>query len=44
MQEIGVSGARHGARDLWTHRDTTVDGALAATLPPHSAAMYLVHH
>ena len=44
MQEIGVSGARHGARDLWTHRDTTVDGALAATLAPHSAAMYLVHH
>jgi len=44
MQEIGVSGARPGARDLWTHRDTTVDGALAATLAPHSAAMYLVHH
>jgi len=44
MREIGVSGARHGARDLWTHRDTTVDGELAATLPQHSAAMYLVHH
>ncbi|HTI63334.1 MAG TPA: glycoside hydrolase family 27 protein [Gemmatimonadaceae bacterium] len=44
MSEIGLSGARHGARDLWTHRDTTVDGELATTLAPHSAAMYLVHH
>lgn len=44
MQEIGLSNGRHTARDLWTHRDTTVDGEVAATLAPHSVAMYLVRH
>ena len=44
MKEIGLSGARHDARDLWTHRDTAVSGVLAATLAPHSVAMYLVRH
>ena len=44
MQELGLSGGRHAARDLWAHRDTTVDGEMAATLAPHSVAMYLVRH
>lgn len=44
MREIGLAGGRHAARDLWEHRDTTVDGEVAATLAPHSVAMYLVRH
>lgn len=42
MQEIGLSGSRHNARDLWTHQDGTVNGEVAATLAPHSVAMYIV--
>jgi len=42
MKELGFSGGRHRARDLWAHTDRVVTDTLAATLPRHSAAMFIV--
>jgi alpha-galactosidase len=42
MPELGMSTGTHGVRDLWTHRDGVISDTLAAVLPPHSAAMFLV--
>lgn len=41
-QEMGLSGGRHSARNLWTHADTTINGRIDARLGPHSVAMYIV--
>jgi alpha-galactosidase len=42
MTELGLTRGRHNARDLWAHRSLTVDDSLTATLPRHSAAMFIV--
>ena len=42
MRELGLSGGRHGARNLWTHTDSVVTDTLTAALPRHSAAMFVV--
>ncbi len=44
MREIGLSGGRHVARDLWAHTERTTDGEVGASLAPHSIAMYIVRH
>ncbi|HVX41229.1 MAG TPA: glycoside hydrolase family 27 protein [Gemmatimonadaceae bacterium] len=41
-QELGLAAGRHSARNLWTHEDTTFDGAISASVAPHSVAMYIV--
>jgi len=43
MQEIGLSSGTHGARNLWTHSNTSFSGEITGELPGHSVAMYLVH-
>jgi alpha-galactosidase len=40
--ELELSGGSHQVRDLWTHRASTVNGPITATLLGHSAAMYVV--
>jgi alpha-galactosidase len=42
MGELGLSGGRHGARNLWAHTDSAVTDTLTAALPRHSAAMFIV--
>ena len=42
MRELSLSSGRHRARDLWAHTDRVVADTLAATLPRHSAAMFIV--
>jgi len=42
MGELSLSSGRHRARDLWAHTDRVVADTLTATLPGHSAAMFIV--
>src|SRR5205823_951754 len=42
MRELSLSSGRHRARDLWAHTDRVVADTLTATLPGHSAAMFIV--
>jgi len=42
MRELGLSGGRHEARNLWAHTDGVVTDTLSAALPQHSAAMFIV--
>jgi alpha-galactosidase len=42
MKELGLSGGRHAVRDLWKHANGRITGTLSATVPGHSAAMYIV--
>lgn len=42
VDDLGLAGRRHRARDLWTGAERTVTGTLAAAVPGHGVAMYLV--
>ncbi|RKT20129.1 alpha-galactosidase [Streptomyces sp. 1114.5] len=40
LAELGLPGTGYRAKELWTGASSTVDGPLAASLPPHGAALY----
>lgn len=42
MTELGLGRGRHTARDLWAHRTANAMDSVTATLPRHSAAMFVV--
>lgn len=44
MSELGLAAGQHTARNLWSHRDTTIDNSISAALAPHSVAMYIVRN
>lgn len=39
-QQLGIEGARHTARELWTGRQMPSSDAIGVTLPPHGSAIY----
>jgi alpha-galactosidase len=42
MKELGLSGGKHRARDLWAHTDVTVGPEVSALLEPHGVKMYII--
>jgi alpha-galactosidase len=41
-QQLGLPAGKHGARDLWLHKNLGDSSGIQVTLAPHASALYLV--
>jgi hypothetical protein len=41
-QQLGLAAGKHGARDLWLHKNLGDDSGIKVTLAPHASALYRV--